>query len=83
MTRRRLVIDSSEDGHSEICYNTLSLEEIESRIQIYGRKYGSYSQFLAHYCCCCSDDEETTISMDWECLIDERHERLGIAPAHS
>ena len=47
MTGRRLVIDSSEDSHSEICYNTVSLEDIESRIQMYERRYGSYSQFLA------------------------------------
>ena len=35
MTGHRLVIDSFEDGHIEICYDDLSSDEIESRIQAY------------------------------------------------
>ena len=82
MTGHRLVIDSSEDGHIEICYDDLSSDEIESRIQAYEKKYGkSFSEFVAQFCGCCAERMERRDEMDWQCLVDERAARLGLTPA--
>lgn len=82
MRGHKLVIDSSEDGHIEICYDNLSLEEIESRIQAYEKKYAKpFPEFVAQHCGCCAGRIERRDCIDWECLIAERSERLGLAPA--
>ena len=74
---RKLVIDSSETGHIEICYDSLSMEEIEARIRAYEKKHGMpYSKYLETFCDHCVDPAEMRDDMDWECLIEERAERL-------
>ena len=80
MKKRKLVIESSDEGRTEICYDTLSVGEIESRIQRYEQKYGMpFAQFFAGFCSDSADPDEMTDYMDWEYLIEERADRLGLA----
>ena len=76
---RKLILDSSDEGRTEICYDTLSIEEIESRIQTYEKKYGMpFPQFFADFSSCCASPDEMRDYMDWDCLTEEHAERLGL-----
>lgn len=75
--KRKLTIDSSDEGHIEICYDALSIREINSRIRAYEKKYGMrFSRFLQNFSCASATPDEMTDQMDWECLIQERADRL-------
>jgi len=75
--KRKLTIDSSEEGQKEICYEGLSMPEIDSRIGAYEKKYGMpFSRFLESFSCDSATPDEMTDYMDWECLVDERADRL-------
>ena len=74
---RKLILDSSDEGRIEICYDSLSMEEIEARIRAYEKKYGmSYSQYLANSPDGCPEIDQVDDDKDWECLKEERAERL-------
>lgn len=75
--KRKLTIDSSDEGRIEICYDALSMPEIDSRIGAYEKKYGmQFSRFLHNFSCDSATPDEMTDYMDWECLIQERADRL-------
>lgn len=74
--KRKLTIDSSDEGHIEICYDGLSIREINSRIRAYEKKYGMrFSRFLQNFSCASARPDEMTDYMDWECLVDELADR--------
>jgi hypothetical protein len=51
--------------------------EVEERIRIYERQYGSYGKFLGQYDCGSSRFEESVVLMDWESLLEEEQRRHG------
>ena len=75
--KRKLTIDSSDEGHIEICYDALSIREINSRIGAYEKKYGmSFSRFMQNFSCASATPHEMTDQMDWECLVEELADRM-------
>jgi hypothetical protein len=47
---RRLIIDDSDTGRTEIRYDTLSAQEIASRIRAYEKKYGMrFPKYASHF----------------------------------
>ena len=75
--KRTLTIDSSDEGHIEICYDMLSLDELNSRIRAHQKKYGmSFSRFLKGFSCDSATPDEMTDYMDWKLLIEERVDRM-------
>ena len=75
--KRKLTIDSSDEGHIEICYDVLSIAEINSRIRAYEKKYGmNFSRFLRGFSCDSATPDEMTDQMDWECLVEELADRM-------
>ncbi|HYR83655.1 MAG TPA: hypothetical protein VE422_06225 [Terriglobia bacterium] len=74
---RRLVIDDSETGRTEIWYDSLSSKDIAFRIRAYEKKYGMrFSRYSSTYSCDDASPDETTDYMDWKLLTLERAERL-------
>ena len=75
--RRRLVIDDSDTGRTEIRYDSLSSQEIASRIRVYEKKYGMrFAKFACGFSCDDASPHEMTDYMDWKQLTLERAERL-------
>ena len=73
---RKLVIESSEDGRTEINYSSLDVREISGRIQTYEKRYGgSFSKFLKGYSCDNASPQEITDYMDWKNLTQELVDR--------
>lgn len=73
---RRLVIESSEDGRTEINYSSLDLREISGRIRTYEKRYGrNFSKFLQWYNCDNASPQEITDYMDWKNLTQELADR--------
>jgi hypothetical protein len=73
---RKLVIESSEDGRTEINYSSLDVREITGRIRTYEKRYGSnFEKFLQGYNCDNASPQEITDYMDWKNLIAELADR--------
>ena len=78
--KRKLVIDSSDEGRTEIHYYSLSLQEINSRIRAYEKKYGMrFSRFISTFSCDAASPDEMGDYMDWEILTEERADRPQLA----
>jgi hypothetical protein len=74
---RRLVIDDSDTGHTEIRYDCLSGTEIASRLRAYEKKYGMrFAKYSSVFSCDDAAPEEMSDYMDWKQLTLERAERL-------
>ena len=74
--KRKLVIESSEDGRTEINYSSLDMREITGRIRTYEKRYGgNFQKFLQSYNCDTASPQEITDCMDWKNLIAELADR--------
>jgi len=73
----RILAIKGTEGEREVDYSSLSLKEVQKRIKVYEKKYGSYSRFLKSYDCESSPPEDYLILVDWECLVDELKSRKG------
>jgi hypothetical protein len=74
---RKLVIDDSDSGRTEIRYDSLSAQEISSRIRAYEKKYGMrFSKYSSGFSCDDASPDEMTDYMDWKMLNSERAERM-------
>jgi hypothetical protein len=74
---RRLVIDDSDTGRTEIRYDSLSSQDIVSRIRAYEKKYGMrFNKYASAFSCDDASPDEITDYMDWKQLTLERAERL-------
>ena len=74
---RRLVIDDSDTGRTEIRYDSLSSQEVASRIRSYEKKYGMrFNKYSAGFSCDDATPDEMTDYMDWKQLTLERADRL-------
>ena len=74
---RKLIVDDSDDGRTEIRYDSLPSGEIASRIRGYEKKYGMrFSKYLSSFSCDDATPDEMTDYMDWKQLTLERAERL-------
>ena len=73
---RKLVIESSEDGRTEINYSSLTVDEITCRILTYEKRYGAnFEKFLQGYSCDNASPQEITDYMDWKNLVVELADR--------
>jgi len=73
---RKLVIESSEDGRTEINYSSLDMREITGRIKTYEKRYGiNFEKFLQSYNCDNASPQEITDYMDWKNLVAELADR--------
>lgn len=73
---KRLVIESSDQGGTEIDYSSLSLREIGRRVRAYETKYGmSFTPYNRQFSCDDATPSEMTDIMDWEYLVEERATR--------
>ena len=67
---RKLIIESSEDGRTEINYSSLEVREITDRIRTYEKRYGgNFEKFLQGYTCDTASPREITDYMDWKNLV--------------
>jgi hypothetical protein len=73
----RILAIKGTEGEREVDYSSLSIKEIQKRIKVYEKRYGSYSRFLKGYDCESSPPEEYLTLADWECLVDELKSRRG------
>ena len=73
----RILAIKGTEGEREVDYSSLSIKEIQKRIKVYEKKYGSYSRFLKSYDCESSPPEDYLTLIDWECLLDEAKSRKG------
>jgi hypothetical protein len=79
---RRSVIETSEQGRTEIDYSGMTDAEIERRLRRYHGKYGMLlPAYLKRFSCADADPREMLDVMDWDCLIRERDERRNSRPA--
>jgi hypothetical protein len=73
---RKLVIESSEGGRTEINYSSLDVREITGRIWTYEKRYGgNFEKFLQSYNCDNASPQEITDYMDWKNLVAELADR--------
>ena len=73
---RKLVIESSEDGRTEINYSSLDVREITGRIRTYENRYGgNFDKFLQNYNCDTASPQKITDYMDWKNLVAELADR--------
>jgi len=73
----RILAIKGTEGEREVDYSSLSIKEIQKRIKVYEKKYGSYSRLLKSYDCESSAPEDYLTLIDWECLLDEAKSRKG------
>jgi hypothetical protein len=79
---RHSVIESSENGRTEIDYSGMTDAEIERRIHGYREKYGvTLAAYSKRFSCAAASPQEMLDVMDWDCLIRERDERRNSRPA--
>ena len=71
----RILVIRGTEGNRELDYSTLSATDIEKKIKVYEKKYGSFAKFLRQYDCESSPAEDYLILIDWECLLDEQKSR--------
>ena len=68
----------------EICYSSLSVEELESRIHAYESKYGMrFSNYVRRFSFVSADHDETADCLDWKYLLLELADRLLLENARS
>ena len=73
---RHSVIESSENGRTEIDYSAMPEAEIERRIHGYHEKYGmTLTAYSRRFSCADAAPQEMLDVMDWDCLIRERDQR--------
>ena len=73
---RKLIIESSENGTTEIDYSSLAVRQIGSRIRTYEKKYGvNFQKFLQRYNCDTATPQEISDYMDWKNLVAELADR--------
>jgi hypothetical protein len=73
---RKLVVESSEHGRTEIDYSSLNVREINGRIRTYEKRYGgNFEKFLHVYNCDNASPQEITDYMDWKNLVAELADR--------
>jgi hypothetical protein len=73
MSRILAVKDSA--GEKEVDYSVFSSKEIEKKIKVYEKRFGSFAKCLRQYNCESSPAEDYLILIDWECLLDEQKTR--------
>jgi len=74
---RKLVIDDSETGRTEIRYDALSSQDLASRIRTYEKKYGMrFNKHASGFSCDDASPDEMTDYMDWKQLTLEKADRL-------
>jgi hypothetical protein len=71
----RILAIKGPEGERELDYSTLSARDIEKRIKIYEKKFGSFAKFLRQNDCESSPAEDYVTLIDWECLLDEQKSR--------
>jgi hypothetical protein len=68
----------------EVCYSSLSVEELESRIQAYESKYGMrFSNYARSFSLGSADVDKRADYLDWKCLLLELADRLLSEDARS
>jgi len=67
----RILAIKGTEGEREVDYATLSLKEIQKRLKLYEKEYGSYAKFLRGYDCESGTPEDYLVLIDWECLLAE------------
>jgi hypothetical protein len=78
------VIESSENGRTEIDYSAMPEDEIERRIHGYHEKYGTtLTAYSRRFSCAGAAPQEMLDVMDWDCLIRERDQRRSARLASS
>ena len=79
---RQSVIESSENGRTEIDYSAMPEAEIERRIHGYHKKFGmTPTAYSRRFSCADAALQEMLDVMDWDCLIRERDLRRAVRPA--
>ncbi|MBI4522440.1 MAG: hypothetical protein HY695_01365 [Deltaproteobacteria bacterium] len=71
----RILAIRGTEGEREVDYSSLSLKEIEKRIETYESRFGSFTKMLKSYDCESSPPEDYLALIDWECLLHELKER--------
>jgi len=73
---RRSIVETSEDGRTEIDYSLLSGVEIDRRIHAHEERYGAtLHDYSLSFSCDAASPHELNDIMDWERLVEERDER--------
>jgi hypothetical protein len=67
----RILAIKGTEGEREVDYAALSLKEIQKRLKLYEKEFGSYAKFLRGYDCESGTPEDYLILIDWECLVAE------------
>jgi hypothetical protein len=67
----RILAIKGTEGEREVDYAALSLKEIQKRLKLYEKEYGSYAKFLRGYDCESGTPEDYLVLIDWECLLAE------------
>jgi hypothetical protein len=67
----RILAIKGTEGEREVDYAALSLKEIQKRLKVYEKEYGSYGKFLRGYDCEAGTPEDYLVLIDWECLLAE------------
>jgi hypothetical protein len=81
---RHSLIESSENGRTEIDYSAMPEAEIKRRIHGYHEKYGmTLTAYSNRFSSAGATPQEMLDVMDWDCLIRERDQRRGTRLASS
>jgi hypothetical protein len=73
----RILAVKGTEGEMEVDYSALALKEVQKRIKVYEKQYGSYSRLLKNYDCESGTSEDYLVLIDWECLLAELKGRKG------
>jgi hypothetical protein len=71
----RILAIKGPEGERELDYSTFSARDIDKKIRIYEKKFGSFGKFLRQNDCESSPAEDYVALIDWECLLDEQKQR--------
>lgn len=71
----RILAIKSPEGERELDYSTLSDRDIDKKIRIYEKQFGSFAKFLRQNDCESGPAEDYLTLIDWECLLDEQKQR--------
>jgi hypothetical protein len=71
----RILAVKGTEGEREVDYSSLSRKEIDRKIKLYEKKFGSFAKFLRRYDCESSPGDDYLILIDWECLLEEQKSR--------
>ncbi|HMD70056.1 MAG TPA: hypothetical protein VKF41_01865 [Bryobacteraceae bacterium] len=73
---RRSIVETSENGRTEIDYSSLSGVAIDRRIHAYEERYrATLRDYSLSVSCDAASPHELNDIMDWERLVEERDER--------